>query len=601
MPIDKYLQNDVPASVAKAMVAYEEGRANAFILHYNVLDYVLPTRPIRLPDYLVMSLRNQDVIVMYDPGRGIRFPDLLDEYGKSRAAKMEAQFREIAGLEENALNPLAGLNLGGKPQAQNQKPPLPKAPEIVLPLLEKLIKSEEVSALVILEFMEFSVPNTQISMMQPADRAALLPLLTWGIDPGVQSPVFMITKTLEDIHPALREADRHWHTIEIPLPDYERRALFIETWLSNKDENGGALVEFKLEKGLTSEALARATAGLTLVSVEDIFLQANGAGELTYQMVADLKRQAIETEFSGLVEFVDPKITFEDIGGLFHVKEYFQENIIAPIRKGQKEIVPMGVMMVGPAGTGKTVTAEAVAAESGINMLILRIGGQIASMWQGQGERNLRKVLTAAKQFTPVLIFIDEVDQTVSRGGGAGGNQQESRIFQMLLEFMSDTSHRGEVVFLAATNRPDLMDAALKRPGRFDDKLLFPVPEREERGSVFQVMVKKYGLGKVKNLPEVCLDRTHGWTGAEIESVARKARKFILVKGMKPEEALAQAVMSVNPSTQDIEFMTQIGLQECMSDLDYLPEKYRLQAQNPAALAEKIEAMPQFRRRKSLS
>lgn len=594
----EYITNGIPESVATALVAYHDGRSNAFILHFNILDYILPTQPIRLVDYLVMSLRDQDVIVIYDPSRGLRFPDVLDKNKKSRAAQMEETFRKVTGMNVEAANPLAGLNLGNNAPSPAQKAPLPVRPEIVLPMLETLAKSTEVTALVILEYMELVIPASNNAMMQPADRLALITLSRWGTDQAFNSPVFMLTENLEDLHEMLRTASRHWTPIEVPLPDYDRRFQFIEYWISERSE-------FKLEKGLGLADLARATAGLTLIAIEDIFLKANGLGELKYEMVSELKKAIVEAEFAGLVEFVDPRIGFDGIGGLWHVKEYFKENVIQPIRAGQKEIVPMGVMLLGPAGTGKTVMAEAVAHESGINMLILRIGGQIASMWQGQGERNLRKVLTAAQQFTPCIIFIDELDQSVSRGGGAGGNQQESRIFQMLLEFMSNTHHRGDVIFLAASNRPDLMDAALKRPGRFDEKLLFPVPEADEREDLIKVMIKKYALGKMpKTIPQEIVDKTAGWTGAEIESIARKAKKLILLKKMALTEALIKATESINPSTKDIEFMTLIALQECQSDLDYLPEKYRLQAQNTSALQEKIETMqdasPKWRSKRNL-
>lgn len=593
----EYIQNGVPQAVASALTAYADGRNNAFIFHFNILDYVLSDKPVKLTDYLVMSMRNQDVIVMYDPGRGLRFPDLLDQNGKGRAKSMEETFRRVVGLDKPAgNNPLAGLNLGNAP-VSNEPPPLPRQPEQVLPLLETLAKSKDTSAVILLEYIELVIPAAQNAMMQPPDRLALMTLSRWGNDPAFNSPVFMITENLEDLHPMIRAASRHWHTIEIPLPDYERRLRFIETWTEGRSE-------FTIEKGLTMPDLARATAGLTLIGIEDIFLQANGLGVLNYEMVHSMKKAIVETEFAGLVEFVDPRISFNEIGGLWHVKDYFKENVISPIRKGIKEIVPMGVMLLGPAGTGKTVTAEAVAHESGINMLILRIGGQIASMWQGEGERNLRKVLAAAKQFTPCLIFIDEIDQTVSRGGGAGGNQQESRIFQMLLEFMSDTTHRGEVVFVAATNRPDLMDAALKRPGRFDDKLLFPVPEADERADLLKVMIKKYGLGKLKEVPQAVIARTEKWTGAEIESIARKAKKLILLKGQKIEEALINAAHSINPVTQDVQFMTLLAIKECQSDLDYLPEKYRKQAESPETLEADIASLqaetPQYRGKRKI-
>jgi hypothetical protein len=126
--------------------------------------------------------------------------------------------------------------------------------------------------------------------------------------------------------------------------------------------------------------------------------------------------------------------------------------------------------MTGPAGTGKTAMAEAVAKEAGINCVILN-PARIFGKYVGDTERNLDRALYAILAMAPVLVFIDEIDQSVSRGA-SGDSGVSNRFFKRLMEFMSDTSHRGKVVFLAASNRPDLMDPALRRPGRFD-KLVF--------------------------------------------------------------------------------------------------------------------------------
>ena len=247
----------------------------------------------------------------------------------------------------------------------------------------------------------------------------------------------------------------------------------------------------------------------------------------------------------------------------------------------------MGVLLTGPAGTGKSIMAEAVATESGTNAVKLRIGGQIASKWQGEGERNLGKALRAIKGLAPTIVFIDEIDQAVQRGGEGSGNQQDQRIFQRLLEFMSDTNQRGEVVFLAATNRPDLMDAALRRPGRFDKKIPFLIPDDQERISIAKVMSKRY-LGEIIEMDDASVQATEGWTGAEIEAAVVKALELIEDEDLSPVEALAQASLRLSPSTADIELMTMLAVQEC-NDADLLPPRYREMLNNREALAEKVK------------
>ena len=155
--------------------------------------------------------------------------------------------------------------------------------------------------------------------------------------------------------------------------------------------------------------------------------------------------------------------------------------------------------MTGPAGTGKSAVAEAVAHEAGVNAVVLNLA-RILGQYVGNSERNLEKALQAIKSLAPTIVFIDEIDQSVSRGG-SGDSGVSNRIFKRLLEFMSDTGNRGQVLFLAATNRPDLLDAALRRPGRFDKKIPFLIPDESERAAIIQVMATTLPSGHHRQRP----------------------------------------------------------------------------------------------------
>lgn len=232
-----------------------------------------------------------------------------------------------------------------------------------------------------------------------------------------------------------------------------------------------------------------------------------------------------------------------------------------------------------------------------MNCVILN-PAKIFGQFVGNTERNLDRALRAIEAMSPVLVFIDEIDQAVSRGG-TGDSGVSNRVFKRLLEFMSDTTHRGKVVFLAATNRPDMIDAALRRPGRFDKKIPFLVPEREERASIFSVMARRYGLGEVK-VSKAVLDGTENWTGAEIEAATVKASELVEDENLKPAEALNEAVKRFRPSTSDIEFMTLLAVKEC-NDMDLLPPKYREQMKDRAVLESRIEQLqPKGRSARSL-
>jgi SpoVK/Ycf46/Vps4 family AAA+-type ATPase len=243
--------------------------------------------------------------------------------------------------------------------------------------------------------------------------------------------------------------------------------------------------------------------------------------------------------------------------------------------------------MTGPAGTGKTAMAEAVAKEAGINCVILN-PARIFGKYVGDTERNLDRALYAILAMAPVLVFIDEIDQSVSRGA-SGDSGVSNRFFKRLMEFMSDTSHRGKVIFLAASNRPDLMDPALRRPGRFDKKIPFLIPDEAERESIFAVMAHKYELA-IKTVPAECVQKADGWTGAEIELATVKSLEAVEYDGMLPEDALIYAVNNMRPSTADIEYMTLLALQEC-NERDLLPKKYQAEFDNKADLKKRIDQM----------
>lgn len=543
----------------RAMTAEFRSRvANAFIMYGNVRDYVMvdAVSTGRLIEFLPAYFAKRDIIVVYDRANGIQFPRVADRQ----------RFIELVGTGAPAMDPAFAAVLGSA-QGNDE---LPTDPAVALPLLGKLLRSAEAKSVVIIDYAEALLPATDMATMPPADKVSLIALTQWGTDREImvaENIAILVTAEVFSLHPMIRSASSGWHMYEFPIPALESRREFVDWYL-------GENIPFDTD--LTPAQIANATAGLALVHIEDIFLRASLEGSLTYEMIRERKRSIIAAEYGDVIEVMEPEYGFEAIGGLEHVKGYFAKSVVRPMREGNKNRCPMGVLLTGPAGTGKSAMAVAVARESGINAVKLQIGGKIASMWQGQGERNLEKALTAILALAPTIVFVDEIDQAISRGDGNGSNQQDSRIFQRLMEFMAETTHRGEVVFLAATNRPDRMDAALRRPGRFDKKIPFLVPNGDERRAIFAVMTRRYCAETLaaENIPAAVIAATEGWTGAEIEMACIKANELMYDEGWGTSVALVAAVERVTPSTADIEFMTNIAILEC-NDADLLPPAYR--------------------------
>jgi len=563
-PIEPNLQSAIcnlqstspPAWVQELLDKYSSGVAHAFTLHFNVFDYVVPG--VSLKSYLARLMAGRQIVAFYNRSEGITFP----------LPTMRDRFIELLGLgqeQDPALAALASLQ-GGQPQATE----IPRSPTAALPLLERLLKlgdPEEKLAAVVIDFAESVFPAADMATMSAEDRTNLITVQRWGRDPDIMragNPVFLVAANLADLHAGIRAASSKFEAIEVPLPDRAARRAFIDHYTAGKPQ------VFRWH--LSAEELANATAGLSLIHIEDIFLRAEQTQELTQDLVRERKEDIIASEFGEVLEILEPRFGWEMIGGLQHVKEFFERSVIRPMREGRTRRTPMGVLMTGPAGTGKSAVAEAVAKESGINCVILNLA-RILGQYVGASERNLEKALRAIESLQPTLVFIDEIDQSVQRGS-AGDSGVSNRIFKRLLEFMSDTGHRGRVIFLAATNRPDMLDAALRRPGRFDKKIPFLVPDETEREAIFEVMLRKYDLSGVNSIPAVCITATEGWTGAEIEAGVVKAVEVAEDRDLGPEEALTYAVQTISPSTADIEYMTLLAIQET-NDRDLLPPKYR--------------------------
>jgi len=196
-----------------------------------------------------------------------------------------------------------------------------------------------------------------------------------------------------------------------------------------------------------------------------------------------------------MLDPLESAVLFDDIGGLEKVIDYFRE-VCGAIRKKeedekQREIIPKGVLLAGPPGTGKTLLAKALAKESGISLVRM---GDIRSMWVGESERNLTMVLELLKAMAPVIVFVDEIDQAIgSRSGGSGDSGVSGRMFGKILEFMGDNDNRGEVIWIAATNRADLLDDAMIR--RFDRVIPVLLPgSKWEWAAVIRGICRQMGI-----------------------------------------------------------------------------------------------------------
>jgi len=527
---------------------WQAGISHVFLLHGNTGDTVDGVHTVQ--DTLIASglCSGRDVVIMYDRSSGITFP---------LASHRQAFYQAIgldAPVEEDDM--------------------LPRDPVGAFRLIEQVVKKTKGQngtaaplAAAIISFAETIVPANDVSGMGADDRTVLVTLQRWARDSqmvAIGPPVFLITENLADIHPVLRGASSRIESIQIPYPAHEERAAYIEKMSESQ--------EVPVEDVQRAAAM---TAGLKRIHIEDIVLRAKLENRIVDAgLIKARKDEIIRAEFAEVLELMDPEYGFEAIGGLEYVKDYFRRNVINPIKTGNLRRVPLGVLLPGPPGTGKTLFAQCVAKESNLNCAALNLS-KIFDKWVGSTERAMEKAFSCLDALAPVLVIIDELDQTGLNRENSGDSGVSNRLFKRLLEYMSDMKHRGKVVFIGLSNRPDLIDAALKRPGRFDRKIPVLPPDANERLPIFRVMFKKYGIAYDADL-SIFAEATDGYTGAEIEALVLKALEVAEDSGSDKvsNTHIAKALNAYVPTTRDIQTQIRLAIAEC-NDKDLLPPAYR--------------------------
>lgn len=255
-----------------------------------------------------------------------------------------------------------------------------------------------------------------------------------------------------------------------------------------------------------------------------------------------------------------PNITWNDIGGLEETKEALKEAVEWPLKSPEsfKRLgirAPRGILLYGPPGTGKTLLAKAVAKESEANFIHVK-GPSLLSMWVGKSEEGVRKIFERARQVAPCVIFFDEIDSLAGRRGMDSGTKVTERVLNQLLAEVDGLEGLKDVTIIGATNRPDMLDAALLRPGRFDRIILVDVPDEASRRKILEVHTKNTPLAEDVNFNEL-VRQTDGFVGADLEALVREAaltalRRDMASKTVKKtdfEEAFRKVKASVSTET----------------------------------------------------
>jgi transitional endoplasmic reticulum ATPase len=368
--------------------------------------------------------------------------------------------------------------------------------------------------------------------------AQLLSLMD-GMSTRGKVVVIGATNRINAIDPALRRPGRFDREIEIGVPDRNGRLEILQIHTRGmpiaKDVNLEKLADISHGfVGADLQALAKEAAIRALRRVlpeVDLSSESIPADTLRKIIVTmqDFMDVIKEMEPSAMREvFVEvPDVKWEDIGGLSTIKQELQEAVEWPL-KYQKlfthadAVPPKGILLYGPPGTGKTLIAKAAANESEANYISIK-GPELLSKWVGESEKGVREVFRKARQAAPCIIFFDEIDAIAPRrGGDFGDTHVTERLISQLLTELDGLEILTNVIVIGATNRPDIIDPALLRPGRFDRLLYVPPPDRDSRIQIIKIHTRKKPLADDVNVEQLA-DHTEGYTGADIASLSSAA------------------------------------------------------------------------------
>ena len=495
----------LPGWAAELVRAVQAKQANAFLIH-GVPSDLIPVRGASGLRFLTLdAFLSQELftgwpsIVTYNRAEGLGFstPEArghFQEKLKSYDSVHGTTWSE--GLPRDPANAFALLDSYFRSCAALQ----PARPVVML-----------------LPFAETVAPAGDASYRTPEDRAVLVYLRKWSQDPSLLAKnivVVMVTESLSELDPKLLRSNAS-REVEIVRPDGKERLEYLEAIRSGD--------WYEKTSDVKPARLAELTAGLTRVQLGQLLDGADAAGEkITLELVRRVKKEVIENEGLGLLEYVEPKYDLSMVAGMPAVKERLRRAARA-IARGNPAAVPMGYLVCGPVGSAKTFLVECFANEIGFPCVKLK---NFRSMWVGSTESNLERILKILASLTPVGVIIDEADAALGNRDASGDSGTQNRVFAQIAAFMGDTRNRGRILWFLITCRPDLLPIDLKRQGRAEEHVPLFYPETAaEYDEIYRVMLKKLGIKtSVTEVSSVAPEKALlGLSGSDLESVLVRA------------------------------------------------------------------------------
>ena len=540
-----------PAWANELRLAYESGASSQFILFGNVHDRLaVGDRLVSLADFLEDTLlKSFGVVLSYDLGTGLVIERGGELVAVWKGAELQQQMKEPLQAVQWINRYLIYLGNLRKVSANAKTPNV----AVIVRSVDQIVSANG-------EGFE----HGSITSM----------LRAWSCESPFTELAFtslLIADNLNDVEPLVANAAQTVRT-RVALPDAP--ALEQALNILRKQSPRAFAADANLPQ------IAGLLTGVTVSSLDSLTrIRHHENKPLADADLARLKKEIVERDSAGLVEFIEGKRTLNDYQGQEALKAWLRQDI-ALWRAGDLKALPMGYLLCGPVGTGKTYLVECLAGEAGVPVVKLK---NFRDRWVGSSEGNLEKIFRLIRALGRCMVFIDEADQTLGkRDSGSNDSGLSGRIYSMIAQEMSDSGNRGRVLWLLASSRPDLIEVDLKRPGRIDVKVpLLPTSTPAESAQLVGMLAKRMGLDisaadLARLEPRMPTLLTPGAAEALVVKAYRHARTQNVAGGAALEASLTGYQ---NPVPADVlEFQMRIAIREA-TDLNFVPPAFRAMAQ----------------------
>jgi transitional endoplasmic reticulum ATPase len=421
------------------------------------------------------------------------------------------------------------------------------------------------------------------------ERRIVSQLLTLmdGIKPTSNVVVIAATNRPNVIDPALRRFGRFDRELDIGVPDDEGRLEILRIKTRN----------MKVSKDCDLEQIAKDTHGYVGADISQLCMEAAFQAIREKMHLIDVDAEKIDAEVLDSIEITSehyrhalsvtnpsalrenvvevPNVSWDDIGGLEDVKRELYETVQYPVEHADKftkfGMSPSkGVLFYGPPGSGKTLLAKAIANECGANFISIK-GPELLTAYFGESEANVRELFDKARAAAPCILFFDEMDSIAKARGGGGGSGSEAgdRVINQILTEIDGVGAKKSVFVIGATNRPDILDSAVTRPGRLDQLIYIPLPDYGSRVSIFKANLRKCPVAADVDV-EMMSKATEGFSGADLTEICQRAAKNAIRESVNAGIARARAITAGEISEDDpfedpVPFIRRDHFEEAMS------------------------------------